>query len=79
MMLRRLFNELWLNSGSCTVLYRGVRRNYSHEGRCLKIRFPGNQPLQKRTCKTLSLGFETLLEKKQVRLSQETRTLTAHL
>lgn len=42
-MLRILFNELWLFLGS-TV---GVRKNYSHKGRWLKIHFPGNQPLQK--------------------------------
>lgn len=34
-MLRILFNELWLFLGSTA----GVRKNYSHKGRCLKIYF----------------------------------------
>lgn len=32
-MLRSLFNELWLYLGSAV----GVKKNYRHKGRCLKI------------------------------------------
>lgn len=57
-----LFNELWLSLGSAV----GVEKNYSHKGRCLKIHSPTTA---KRTCKTLTLRFKTLLEKKQEHLS----------
>lgn len=40
-MLRSLFNELWLYSGSAV----GVKRNYSHKRTCLKI--PPHHPKAK--------------------------------
>lgn len=58
-MLRILFNELWLFLGSTA----GVRKNYSHKGRCLKIYFSWKITTTKKE-KKRTLRFKTLSEKK---------------
>lgn len=76
-MLRILFNELWLFLGSTA----GVRKNYSHKGRCLKIYFSWKITTTKKIKeKKRTLRFKTLSEKKkQEHLSWEILLLIACL